>query len=62
MFSYISGNGTFLYFLKKRFFLYFEKLDFLDPRSKLSGGNFVIPKNKKTYPKNVSYISGEGTF
>ena len=49
-------------FFKKRFFLYFEKLDFLDPRSKLSGGNFVIPKNKKTYPKNVSYISGEGTF
>ena len=52
--SYIFPKKTaLLYFLKKKFFLYFNKWNFLAPslkNSHISGGNFPSSKNKKFLP------------
>ena len=57
-FSFILRNGTFLYFLKMMFFLYFGKWNFLSPRLKnIRRELSKIKKQKISTLKKVLYFS-----
>ena len=66
-FSYISGNGTFLYFLKRKLFLYFRKWIFSIFRETETPKKILIFRKTETPKKffifqetELSHISGNG--
>ena len=66
-FLYFLKRKLFLYFKKwkpRTFFLYFRKWNFLIFRetSSILENNFRGSKNKKTHSEKTSYISGNGTL
>ena len=61
-FSYISGNRTFLYSVKKAS-LIFPKMELSSLKhKKFQGGTSELEKIKKAHLEKTSYISGNGNF
>ena len=60
-FSHISGNGNFLYFIKK-VFLIFPEMELSSLKNKkFQEGTTELEKKQKN-PEKISYILGNETF
>ena len=57
-----SRLNKFLYFLKKKLFLYFGKRNLLKKLLIFQEGTLRARKIKKTHSEKISFILGNGTF